>query len=162
MAASPHRGKLIVDGRAFPCALGRSAIVSVKREGDGGTPRGRFRLIGLWRRPDRKPLRCLLPTRRIRPDQGWCDAPDHRLYNRPVRLPFAASHEAMWRSDHLYDLVADIDWNRGPIIKGKGSAIFLHAARPDYSATAGCVALSPGDLRRLFGRISRNCLIQIE
>ncbi len=161
IAGSTHRGKLIVGGRAIPCAIGRAGVRADKREGDGASPRGTFRLIALWRRPDRPAVFSLLPTIRTRPGDGWCDAPGHRLYNQPVRLPFAASHEDMWRSDGLYDLVVDVAWNRGPIVRGRGSAIFIHASRPDFSGTAGCVALTPGELRRLVVRLSSRTRIEI-
>ena len=156
-----HRGKLLLGGRAVPCAIGRAGIVAAKREGDGGTPRGAFRLIALWRRPDRRPARCALPTIAMRRTDGWCDDPGHRLYNRPVKLPFSASHERMWRSDGLYDLVVDIAWNRGPVVRGLGSAIFIHAARPDFSPTAGCVALTPGTLRKVLAVVARRCTIDV-
>jgi L,D-peptidoglycan transpeptidase YkuD (ErfK/YbiS/YcfS/YnhG family) len=161
IAGSKHQGKLMVGGRTIPCAIGAKGVRADKREGDGASPRGRFRLIGLWRRPDRRAIFSLLPTIRTRPDDGWCDAPDHRLYNRPVRLPFAASHEELWRTDGLYDLVIDVAWNRGPIVKGRGSAIFIHAARPDFSGTAGCVAVAPAELRWLVERLSRRTKIEI-
>ncbi|MGL4494873.1 MAG: L,D-transpeptidase family protein [Beijerinckiaceae bacterium] len=156
-----HWGKLIAGNRIIPCAIGRTGISAAKREGDGASPRGVFRLIALYHRPDRPRPRTGLPLKRIRPDDGWCDAPDHRLYNQPVKRPFAASHEEMWRDDALYDLVIDIDWNRSPIIKGRGSAIFMHAARPGFSATAGCVALKPRDLRWLIVRLGPRTRISI-
>jgi len=90
--------------------------------------------------------RTSLPLRRIAPDDGWCDAPDDPDYNRLVKLPHPASAEHMWREDHLYDLVAVLGYNDDPVVAGKGSAIFLHLARPDYSPTQGCVALATGDL----------------
>jgi L,D-peptidoglycan transpeptidase YkuD (ErfK/YbiS/YcfS/YnhG family) len=146
----------------IPCALGRSGTTSRKREGDGASPVGRFRLIGAYFRPDRRPRpRTLLPLRAIRPEDGWCDDPGHRLYNRPVRLPFPASHEEMWRADHLYDVVVDIAWNRGPTAKGRGSAIFLHLRRPDFAPTAGCVAVSPDAIGRLLARIGPRTRIEI-
>jgi L,D-peptidoglycan transpeptidase YkuD (ErfK/YbiS/YcfS/YnhG family) len=91
--------------------------------------------------------------RRTRPDDGWCDDPQHRRYNRNVRLPFAASHERMWRDDELYDIVIEIGWNDRPAIRGRGSAVFAHLARPGYTPTEGCVALSRRDMVRLLPRI---------
>lgn len=133
----------------------------MKREGDGASPRGRFRLLALWFRPDRQRPQSHLPMIAIAPDDGWCDAADHRRYNCPVKTPCAASHEMMWRDDRLYDLVVDIDWNRSAITKGRGSAIFIHAARCGFSATAGCVALQAKELRWLMTRIGRNTKIDI-
>lgn len=141
-------------GAVFRCALGPAGVVGVKREGDGGTPRGTFVLRRLWVRADRgfRPPTGL-PVRVTRRDDGWCDAPRDRRYNRPVKLPYPASHETMWREDGLYDLVAEIGFNDREPRPGKGSAIFMHAARPGFSPTAGCVALAPADLRRLLARI---------
>src|SRR5260221_8426781 len=95
-----NRGILIAGGMRAPCALGRSGIMQTKREGDGATPAGRHRLIGLLYRPDRvrRPV-TRLPVARIRRDDGWCDDRGDRRYNRPVRLPYAASHERLWRED---------------------------------------------------------------
>ena len=142
--------------------MGPAGIAAAKREGDGVTPQGTFALRGLWRRADRT-LRppTGLPTRTTRPDDGWCDAVGHRRYNRPVKLPFPASHERMWRDDGLYDLVVEIGWNDRPARAGRGSAIFLHAARPGFTPTAGCVALAPAVLRRLVGRIGPRTRIEI-
>lgn len=156
------RGWLIAGGRAIPCALGRAGIGTGKREGDGKTPRGAHGLGTLWVRADRGPRpRTRLPVRQTRRHDGWCDDPAHRRYNAPVQLPFAASHEEMWRADALYDLVIEIAWNRRPRRPGRGSAIFLHIARPGFSPTAGCVALTAADLRRLLPRLGPTTRIEI-
>ena len=157
-----RRGRLVAGALVVPCALGRSGPTRRKREGDGGTPVGRFRLIGVAFRPDRiQRPRTLLPLKAIRPDDGWCDDPRDRRYNRPIRLPDTAGHERMWRADGLYDLVVDIAWNRGPIRRGWGSAIFLHLAREGFGPTEGCVALSRPALRRLLARIGPRTRIEI-
>lgn len=150
------RGQLLAGPAVIPCALGRSGIVQAKREGDGGSPRGRFRLRGGAYRPDRFGIRprTPLPLRATRAGDGWCDDPRDRRYNTPVALPCpGTSAEAMWRPDGLYDLVIDLDYNRGPIRPGRGSAIFLHVARPGYPPTEGCVALARADLVRLLRRV---------
>ena len=87
-----------------------------------------------------------LPLRAIQQDDGWCDAPGDANYNRLVKLPYPASAETMWRDDHLYDLVAVLGYNDDPVVPGRGSAIFLHLARRDYSHTHGCVALKQDDV----------------
>ena len=145
------RGGLLITGRlTAPCALGRSGIRPDKREGDGATPAGAFRLVEVLYRPDRtvKP-RTALPSLAIRPDSGWCDDPGSRFYNRPVCLPFAASHERLWRDDRLYDLLVVLDYNLAFPRRGRGSAIFLHLAAPDFLPTAGCIAIGPTAMRRL-------------
>ena len=101
-------------------------------------------------RPDRgAPPQGILPVAAIAPDDGWCDDAGDPAYNRPVKLPFGASHEAMWRTDHLYDLVVVVGHNDSPPVAGAGSAIFLHLARPDRGPTAGCVAFSRADLEAI-------------
>jgi L,D-peptidoglycan transpeptidase YkuD (ErfK/YbiS/YcfS/YnhG family) len=138
---------LIGGERPLRAAIGRHGIRTHKREGDGATPVGRFGIRGLLYRPDRLAAPVSAWTAHpLHPDDGWCDAPDHPLYNQPVRLPFAASHERMWRDDTVYDIVLPLGYNDDPIIPGAGSAIFLHLAKPDYEPTAGCIALSFADL----------------
>jgi len=128
-------------------AIGPAGIAVKGGEGDGLTPRGRFAVREIFYRADRIAApRTSLPLRRIAPDDGWCDAPSDPNYNRLVKLPYPASAEHMWREDHLYDLVAVLGYNDDPVVAGKGSAIFLHLAKPDYSPTQGCVVLATGDL----------------
>lgn len=128
-------------------AIGPAGIAVKGGEGDGITPRGRFAVREIFYRADRIAApRTSLLLRRIEPDDGWCDAPSDPNYNRLVKLPYPASAEHMWREDHLYDLVAVLGYNDDPVVAGKGSAIFLHLAKPDYSPTQGCVALATGDL----------------
>jgi L,D-peptidoglycan transpeptidase YkuD (ErfK/YbiS/YcfS/YnhG family) len=138
----------------IPCALGRSGTSHAKREGDGASPVGRFKLLQAFYRANHGPRpRTGLRLRPIRPSD--------RRYNRLVPLPCATSHEKMWRDDHLYDVVLDIAWNRGPIRRGRGSAIFLHLARPGFLPTEGCVAVDPRMIRRLLERIGPRTQIEI-
>lgn len=148
------RGQLAwTDGtirRTAPCALGRSGVRADKREGDGATPVGAFTLRRVLYRADRGPAPATgLDIGALRPDDGWCDAPLDLAYNRPVRLPFAGSHEALWRDDALYDIIVVLGHNDDPVVPGLGSAVFLHVADPAYGPTAGCVTLAEPDLRRL-------------
>lgn len=139
---------------AKPCAIGRGGIGVKGGEGDGVTPIGRFPIRRVLYRPDRVSVRTKLPAAAIAQDDGWCDAPDDPNYNTPVKLPYAASHERMWREDHLYDVVVVLGYNDDPVIAGKGSAIFLHVARPDYGPTEGCVALALPDLLQALEKLS--------
>lgn len=158
----PSRGILRGYGATFPVALGRTGIAVNKREGDGGTPRGRFRLWRLWWRGDRLPRpRTALPLRRIERDDAWCEDASDRRYNRPIRLEPGAPGDRLWREDHLYDLVIELDHNTRPRIAGRGSAVFIHLARSGFLPTAGCVALRSGDLRRLLSRLRKNTVIEI-
>jgi L,D-peptidoglycan transpeptidase YkuD (ErfK/YbiS/YcfS/YnhG family) len=141
-------GRAEWDGRRMRCALGRGGVGADKREGDGITPAGRWRMRALLFRPDRAPRTPLtgLPLRALRPEDGWCDDPADPLYNKPVKLPFRARAERLWREDGIYDLIVVLGYNDDPPEAGRGSAIFLHVARPDFSPTEGCIALSAEDL----------------
>ncbi len=134
------------------CALGWGGLVeaSDKREGDGATPLGAWPMRRVLYRPDRiaRP-ETRIPATALTPQMGWCDDPMDIEYNRQVRLPFHARHEILWREDHVYDLVVELGFNDDPVISGRGSAIFLHVARPDYSQTEGCVACALPDLLEL-------------
>lgn len=150
----PHRGVLEASGAIFRCALGRTGVATLKREGDGATPRGAWPLRRLYYRPDRMARpRCGLPVAAIDPGLGWCEDPASFAYNRPVRLPFAHGRETMWRDDALYDLVIVVGHNDQPPLKPFGSAIFMHLAREGFRPTAGCVALARADLVRLLPRL---------
>ncbi|MGL4960592.1 MAG: L,D-transpeptidase family protein [Inquilinus sp.] len=132
------------------CALGKGGVRPGKREGDGATPTGRFPLRRALYRPDCGPAPATaLPCAAIAPKDGWCDDPADPAYNRPVRLPYPARHERMWRDDALYDLVIVIGHNDDPPVAGLGSAVFVHLARPDWAPTEGCVALARADLLEL-------------
>jgi len=155
-------GLVIVGGRAVPAALGRGGIRADKREGDGATPRGTFRPLRLWWRADRMQRpRTLLPLRRIGPRDAWCEDPADRRYNRPFELRQGEAGDRLQRDDRLYDLIIEIDHNARPRIAGRGSAVFIHVARPGFGPTAGCVALRPADLRRLLEKLSAKTRIEI-
>lgn len=158
---------LALDGRAYPCAVGRAGVAPLggKREGDGRTPSGEFALRGLYYRPD-KIQRALLPDRwkpiPLQPDDGWCDEPKDPRYNRPVKLPFAPSHEELWREDDVYDLIVPLGYNDDPVVPGLGSAIFFHMARPGYEPTAGCVAVTRAHLLEILARTRPGDRMRIE
>jgi L,D-peptidoglycan transpeptidase YkuD (ErfK/YbiS/YcfS/YnhG family) len=141
----------LLTGAGLRCraAHGRAGVIPAahKQEGDGATPAGLLRLVRVLYRADRlKPPACAVPVEPIGPQDGWCDAANDPAYNKPVRLPYAASHEELWRADGVYDVIGVLDWNLAPAIPGKGSAIFFHVATPDYAPTAGCVALALPDV----------------
>jgi L,D-peptidoglycan transpeptidase YkuD (ErfK/YbiS/YcfS/YnhG family) len=153
LSARSARGIVRLGGLAFPCALGRAGRCARKREGDGATPIGCWRLTAVLYRRDRLPRPAtVLPVRPIRRDDGWCDAPADRNYNRAVRHPYPASAERLWRADPLYDVVVVLSHNTRPRVKGLGSAIFMHVARPGYVPTEGCIALRLEHLLRLLAR----------
>ena len=132
------------------------------REGDAKTPLGEYVLrFGLFR-ADRLPMpRSGLTFRPLRKDDGWCDAPEHPAYNRFVRLPFEASHEALWREDGAYDIILVMSHNDSPPVAGLGSAVFIHIAQPDDRKTLGCIAIAPEDIVKLLPRLQMGQTVQI-
>jgi L,D-peptidoglycan transpeptidase YkuD (ErfK/YbiS/YcfS/YnhG family) len=138
-----RNGRLAWAGGSARAARGRGGVVAAKREGDGASPAGRFPLVCAYYRPDRLAQpRTGLPIAPLRPNDGWVDDPADLQYNRLVSLPYTAHHEEMWRQDGLYDLVVVIGYNVDPVVRGLGSAIFLHVARPDFAPTEGCIAVT--------------------
>jgi L,D-peptidoglycan transpeptidase YkuD (ErfK/YbiS/YcfS/YnhG family) len=155
-------GWLVAGPFRFACALGPGGIVRDKREGDGATPAGRFRILWGYYRPDRaRPAAGGVPLRALRRDSGWCEDPASPRYNRPVRLPARDCTDRMWRADDLYDLTFVLDQNFARRSKGRGSAIFFHLARPGLTPTAGCVAISADDMRKLAPRLARGAVMRI-
>lgn len=157
-----RKGILNAGGMVFSCAFGGGGIISDKREGDGATPLAAMRIMSGYYRRDSLPLP---PTRLkmvpIGPRLGWCDAPQDRNYNRPVKRSYPASHENMRRDDHLYDVCLVLDWNISPRRRGRGSAIFFHLARPGYTPTHGCVAISARDMARLLPHLSNRTILKV-
>lgn len=139
-------------GRIYPCAIGAGGLSADKREGDGATPIGIHRIVGLLYRPDRmaRPTDWAVP---IRPGDLWSDDSDDEAYNLMVRAPYRHSHEALRRGDPLYDLVIVTDWNWPRAAPGRGSCIFMHRWRRPGYPTAGCIALRPDDLRQIAAAI---------
>jgi L,D-peptidoglycan transpeptidase YkuD (ErfK/YbiS/YcfS/YnhG family) len=161
-AGDPCRGWLTAGGLTVPVALGRGGIKADKREGDGGTPLGTFQPRQLWWRADRHPRpKTFLAVRAIRPEDAWCEDPLSRHYNQPVRLERDGRGDRLTRTDHLYDFIIEIDHNRSPRIAGRGSAVFLHLARPDFSPTAGCVSMTRSAMLRLLERLGPQTRIVI-
>ncbi len=140
------------NGQRFACALGRSGVTADKREGDGATPAGRHRLRRVLYRADRviRP-QTVLPATPLAPLDAWCDDPGDPGYNTLVHQPYGARVERLWRADHIYDVIVVLGYNDDPVVPGRGSAIFLHIARPDLTPTRGCVAVSRENLLRILG-----------
>lgn len=146
------RRTLAFCGTAYPCIIGRSGAVpaAAKREGDGATPIGDYRLLAALLRPDRRPPGAPgLPWRWLRPWDGWSDDVTDPQYNRAVARPHRFGSEQLWRADCCYDVIVVLDHNSRPVVAGAGSAIFWHLARPGQSATEGCVAVAPEVMQAL-------------
>lgn len=153
------------NGTALPCSMGRGGLVPAvaKREGDGATPIGRWRLTHGFYRADRlqAPPSGPLPMRAISETDGWCDESDDPAYNRWVALPYSASHEVLMRADGLYDVLVVTDHNANPPVPGMGSAIFLHCRRPDGGPTAGCIAIEKPALLTLLAELVEPAYLDI-
>jgi L,D-peptidoglycan transpeptidase YkuD (ErfK/YbiS/YcfS/YnhG family) len=135
-------GRLLWPGGSARAAVGRTGVAAVKKEGDGATPAGTYPLVSGFYRADRMaPPRSGLSMRALSPNDAWVDEPADRNYNRLITLPYPAHSEPMWLDDAVYDLLVVIGYNTNPVVSGAGSAIFLHIARPDFSPTAGCIAV---------------------
>ena len=154
---------LLVAGKAvFPCALGSGGVSSNKREGDGATPLGVMRILSGYFRGDHvEGKRTRLAMTPIDAALGWCEVPGDRNYNRPVKIPYGASHETMRRADRLYDYCLVLDWNISPRRRGRGSAIFFHIARPGFTPTQGCVAVTEQVMKRLLPFLSDRTVLRV-
>lgn len=155
---------LHVAERRYRCAIGKSGFSGDKREGDGCTPLGSFVLRECWYRPDRIGTpQTRLPLHIIHETDGWCDDPRSAEYNRHILIPppVGASYEHLWRDDGVYDLIVPLGYNDDPVVPGKGSAIFMHVAKPDYAGTEGCVALALNDLLEILRETGPETVMEI-
>lgn len=162
LGLTPSRGYLQAGQSNVPCVIGAAGVSRNKREGDRATPNGRLEILGGYFRADRgaRP-RWMRPLTPLRKNDGWCDDPASYLYNRPVQLPQARSCEALTMAARSYDVVLVLDYNLDPRRLGRGSAIFFHLSTPDWTPTAGCIAISPGDMRKLLPRLRARAPIMV-
>lgn len=162
ISARSCHGALLLGPLRIPCTLGRNGRTSLKREGDGKTPRGELVLRQLLYRPDRiRRIKAALGTDALGPGDGWCDAGGDRNYNRPVALPYPAGHEELWRGDGVYDVLGILGWNERPRRRNGGSAIFFHLTSRDGRPTAGCIAIALPDMRRLLPLLGRKTVFVV-
>ena len=153
---------LSFDNMSFKCAVGKNGITNNKAEGDGCTPAGEYSIIQIYYRQDKVVLPSIrIPSIAISKNLGWCDDVNSDYYNKIITFPFKHRAEILYRNDNIYDILCVIDYNRNPVVKNKGSAIFLHIAKPNYAGTEGCIALNEPDLIRLLTEINIKTNIQI-
>jgi L,D-peptidoglycan transpeptidase YkuD (ErfK/YbiS/YcfS/YnhG family) len=146
----------------YRCALGKAGVNEKIKEGDNITPKGIFKITKIYYRPDKiKKIKTLIKKIKIKKNMGWCDDPRSRFYNQQIKLPTKYGHERLYRNDNLYNLIAVLDYNTNPIIKNKGSAIFMHIAENSYKKTRGCIALKKKNLVELVTKIKKNTKIKI-
>ena len=144
------------------CSVGKSGIKKNKIEGDLSTPKGIFELGTLYYRKDRITLKnCKIKKKIIKKKMGWCDDIKSKHYNREIKLPFNFSSEKLYRKNKIYDIFINIKHNYTPVIKKKGSAIFLHISGPNYKKTKGCVALQEKDFLKIIPLITKRTKILI-
>jgi len=145
----------------FRCALGKAGIKNKTREGDNITPKGTYKAIKLFCRTDKiSKIKTVLKKFKIKKNMGWCDDPRSKFYNKEIKLPSLYTHEKLYRKDNIYDLVVVLNYNFKPIIKNKGSAIFIHVT-DKYKPTQGCIALNKEDLIKLLSLIKKNTKVKI-
>jgi L,D-peptidoglycan transpeptidase YkuD (ErfK/YbiS/YcfS/YnhG family) len=146
----------------FKCALGKAGIGKKKREGDNVTPTGTFKIVKIYYRSDRvKKISSKLRLIEITKNMGWCDDPNSKNYNKLINLPSKYSHEKLFKKNNIYNVIVVLNYNMKPVIKNKGSAIFIHIAKKNYQPTQGCIALKKNDLLKLLSKIRKNIKIKI-
>ena len=146
----------------FRCSLGKAGIKKKEREGDNITPRGIFKIICIYYRSDRiKKITTSLKKIKIKRTMGWCDDPKSSFYNKEIKLPNKFNFEKFYRKDNLYDIIVPLNYNRNPIIKDKGSAIFIHIADNNYKRTAGCIGVKKNNLIKLLSIIKKSTKVKI-
>ena len=146
----------------FKCAIGKAGIRKKKKEGDNITPKGIYKIIKIYYRDDRiKKISSKFKLIKITKKMGWCDDPKSKKYNQLIKLPKKYSHEKLYKKNNTYDLLLVLDYNMKPIVKNKGSAIFIHVAKRNYKPTAGCIALKKKDLMHLLSVIKKDNKIKI-
>ena len=158
-----NKETLLYDDFIFKCSIGKKGFNNSKKEGDYTTPKGIFKIGGIYYRADRvKKPTSNLDTIIIKKNMAWCDDPKSKFYNKLIKIKknLNISYEKLFRLDNKYDLLIIIKYNFKKIIKNKGSAIFLHLTK-NYSPTQGCIALKKKDFLILSKLIKKNTKIKI-
>jgi len=142
--------------------VGKKGISNKMEEGDNITPKGCFSLKTVFFRKDRmRYLKTKIQKIHIKKNMGWCDDSSSKYYNKLIRFPFNKSAEKLHQRNNLYDAIIVIDFNMKPVIKNKGSAIFIHIANKKYNTTKGCIAISKKDMRHLLRSLGKKNKITI-
>jgi len=153
---------MFINDYKVKCAIGKRGIGIKKKEGDNITPKGKFKIKLIMYRKDRiLNFKTKLTKLGIYKNMGWCDDPLSKNYNKLIRFPFAYNAEKLYRNDNIYDIVLVLNFNTDPIIKNRGSAIFIHIAKKNYRNTEGCIAIKKTDLKKLVKKINKKTIINI-
>ena len=154
--------KLIIDKYRIKCAVGKRGIGEKKREGDKITPVGKFKIRSILYRKDRAiRIKSKITKLSIKNNMGWCDDPKSKKYNKLIKFPFKGHAERLYRKDNTYDIILVLDYNTNPVRKGKGSAIFIHVAKKNYTNTLGCIAVNKRNLKKIIRKINKSTLVNI-
>ena len=146
----------------FKCSLGKAGISKKEKEGDKITPKGTYKIVKIYYRNDRvKKIFSDFKLFKIKKNMGWCDDPKSKKYNRLVKLPSKYGYEELYRKNNIYDLILVLNYNMEPIVKNKGSAIFIHIANKNYKKTAGCIGLKKSHLINIIKKIKKNTKVVI-
>ena len=157
-----NSGLLKYNNFKFRCAIGKAGIREKKREGDNVTPSGTFKIVKIYYRSDRiKKISSKFRAIKITKNMGWCDDPNSKNYNQLINLPSRWDHEKLFKKNNIYDIILVLNYNMRPVVKNKGSAIFIHVAKKNYQPTRGCIALKKIDLLKLLSKIRKNVKIKI-
>jgi L,D-peptidoglycan transpeptidase YkuD (ErfK/YbiS/YcfS/YnhG family) len=154
--------KLFLNHYKIKCSIGKRGIKVKKSEGDQITPKGKFKIISFLYRKDRIPnIKSRIIKKPIKKNMGWCDDPNSKYYNKLIKFPFKHSAEKLYRKDATYDLILVLNYNLNPIVRGKGSAIFIHVAKKNYKKTLGCIAVRKSDLKKIVKEINKSTIVNI-
>ena len=157
-----NKNYLLYKGYKLKCCIGKSGIKKVKKEGDLSTPKGTFKLGFLYYRKDRIKLpKCKIKKKIIKKNMGWCNDSKSNKYNKQISFPYKYSAEKLYKKENVYDLFLLIKYNTKPVVKKKGSAIFLHISKKNYQPTHGCVAISKKDFLKILPLINNKTSIAI-
>ena len=154
--------KLSIGSYKVKCAIGKRGIGLKKKEGDKITPKGKFKIKSILFRKDRiKSLKSNIKVKNITKNMGWCDDPKANSYNQLIKFPFMFSAEKLYRKENTYDIIIVLNYNIDPIVKNKGSAIFLHIARKNYQKTNGCIAIKKPHMKKIIKLLKKDTLVLI-
>ena len=162
MHISINKKYLVYKNYKAKCSIGKRGIGYKKKEGDLITPKGRYRIKYILYRKDKvKRIQTKIKKVIIKKNMAWCDDPNSKRYNKLIKLPSSFSYEKLYRNDNVYDIILVLNYNMKPIIKHKGSAIFIHVSKSNYKKTEGCVALKKTHLLKILKQLKKNTLVKI-
>ena len=154
--------KILFQHYKIKCAVGKRGISKKKLEGDKITPKGTFKIKCLFYRKDRvKKIKTSLKKISLKENMGWCDDPKSKFYNKLISFPFSYGAEKLYLKENIYDMVLILNYNMNPIVKKRGSAIFIHIAKRRYTRTEGCIAISKKDMRLLLKKLNKESKITV-